>query len=165
MAAPPACPRHICPALPPLFAVAPTPRRTQFVPNRRDNLALATGVFGNALYWIDPDTNSAGIALQVRLLLGRRRPAVCVCVCVWCCFLEGQAQRRAQCWQRMLRSSLGAGRNRSADKGRHSRPACCEATMRALTSSNPPPPPAPQFPTDKEYHPHLLAAANLQVRR
>ncbi|KAL4446347.1 hypothetical protein ABPG77_003154 [Micractinium sp. CCAP 211/92] len=36
----------------------------KFIPGRSDNLALATGVFGNQLYWVDPDNNIAGVAYQ-----------------------------------------------------------------------------------------------------
>ncbi|KAL4423721.1 hypothetical protein ABPG75_001022 [Micractinium tetrahymenae] len=36
----------------------------KFIPGRSDNLALATGVFGNQLYWVDPDNNVAGVAYQ-----------------------------------------------------------------------------------------------------
>jgi hypothetical protein len=38
-----------CPALP------------QFIPNRTDNLALSTGVFGNALYWVSPDEGAPSL--------------------------------------------------------------------------------------------------------
>ncbi len=57
----------------------------QFIPGRSDNLALATGVFGNQLYWVDPDNNIAGVAYQFptdKVWEGQSRASMDWCVCV-----------------------------------------------------------------------------------